>query len=82
MLCLTCTMISSIESAHYAVYHVKDWISVNCGTSNTIACYIIVTTPGTFIPHQLIKNIPFSCLRFFYLGLVSETRLRKAKKGV
>ena len=32
MLCLTCTMISSVDLAHYGVSHAKDWVSVDCGT--------------------------------------------------
>ena len=29
---LTCTMISSVDLAHYGVSHAKDRISVDCGT--------------------------------------------------
>ena len=29
---LTCTMISSVDLAHYGVFHAKDWVSVDCGT--------------------------------------------------
>ena len=32
MLYLTCTMISSVDFAHYGVSRAKDWISVDCGT--------------------------------------------------
>ena len=32
MLYLTCTMISSVDLAHYGVSRVKDWDSVDCGT--------------------------------------------------
>ena len=32
MLYLTCTMISSVDIAHYGVAHAKDWVSVDCGT--------------------------------------------------
>ena len=32
MLHLTCTMISSVDFAHYRVSHTKDWVSVDCGT--------------------------------------------------
>ena len=32
MLYLTCTMISSVELAHYGVSSVKGWVSVDCGT--------------------------------------------------
>ena len=33
MLYLTCTMISSVDLAHYGVSRAKDWVSVHCGTS-------------------------------------------------
>ena len=29
---LTCTMISSVDLAHYGVSCAKDWVSVDCGT--------------------------------------------------
>ena len=32
MLCLTCTMISSVDLAHYGVSRAKDWVYVDCGT--------------------------------------------------
>ena len=37
MLYLTCTMISSVDFAHYRVSPAKDWVSVDCGTSH-ITC--------------------------------------------
>ena len=37
MLYLTCTMISSVDLAHFGLSRAKDWLSVDCGTiSNTI----------------------------------------------
>ena len=33
MLYLTCTIIARVDLAHYGVYRAKDWVSVNCGTS-------------------------------------------------
>ena len=33
MFYLTCTTITSVDLAHYGVYRAKDWVSVNCGTS-------------------------------------------------
>ena len=39
MLYLTCTTISSVDLAHYGVYHAKDWVSVNCGTTS----YIVIS---------------------------------------
>ena len=32
MLYLTCTMISSLDLAHYAISRAKNWVSVDCGT--------------------------------------------------
>ena len=32
MLYLTCTLISSVDHAHYGVSRAKDWVSVDCGT--------------------------------------------------
>ena len=32
MLYFTCTIISSVDLAHYGVSRVKDWISGDCGT--------------------------------------------------
>ena len=32
MLYLTCTMLSSVDVAHYGVFRPKDWVSVDCGT--------------------------------------------------
>ena len=33
MLYLACTMISSVELAHYGVSRAKDWVSMDCGTN-------------------------------------------------
>ena len=33
MLYLTCTMIFSVDLAHYGVSCAKDWVSVDCDTS-------------------------------------------------
>ena len=32
MLCLTCTVISSVDLAHYGVSCAKDYVFVDCGT--------------------------------------------------
>ena len=39
MLYLTCTMISSVDLAHYKVACAKDWVSDDCG------CCIVVLRP-------------------------------------
>ena len=36
MLYLTCTMISSVDLAHYGIFRAKDWVSVDCGTTSFI----------------------------------------------
>ena len=39
MLYLTCTMISSVDLAHYGVSRAKDWVSVDCGTMSFVENY-------------------------------------------
>ena len=34
MLYLTCTTITSVDLANYGVSRAKDWVSVDCGTSD------------------------------------------------
>ena len=34
MLYLTCTIISSVDLAHYRVSRAKDWVSMDCGTNS------------------------------------------------
>ena len=41
MLYLTCTMISSVDLAHYGVSRAKDWVSVDCGTIHFMFCITI-----------------------------------------
>ena len=38
MLYLTCTMISSVDLAHYGVSRAEDWVSVDCGTKHGGRC--------------------------------------------
>ena len=35
MFYLTCTMISSVDLAHYGLPRAKDWVTVDCGTIYT-----------------------------------------------
>ena len=37
MLYLTCTIITSVDLAHYGVSRAKDWVSVDCGTRQVYA---------------------------------------------
>ena len=37
MLYLSCTIITSVDLAHYGVSRAKDWLSVSCGTIYHIA---------------------------------------------
>ena len=34
MLYLTCTTITSVDLVHYVVSRAKDWVSLDCGTSD------------------------------------------------
>ena len=36
---MTCTMISSVDLAHYGVSRAKDWVSVDCGTNVSVYEY-------------------------------------------
>ena len=40
MLYLTCTMISSVDLAHFGVSCAKDWVSVDCGTILCVIFYL------------------------------------------
>ena len=37
MFYLTCTMISSVDLAHYGISLAKDWVSGDCGTTMNTA---------------------------------------------
>ena len=43
MLYLTCTMISSVDLAHYGVSLAKYWVSMDCGTNSYILHLKIVS---------------------------------------
>ena len=43
MLCLTCTMLSSVDLAHYGVSHAKDWVSVD-------------SPPVIYVYHKILPN--------------------------
>ena len=52
MLYLTCTIISSVDLAHYGVSHTKDWVSVKCGTrQNRTCCAPFYSTMPCSCPH-------------------------------
>ena len=44
MLYLTCTMISSVDLAHYGVPRAKDWVSVDYGTSHFVPTFRVSLT--------------------------------------
>ena len=44
MLYLTCTMISSVDLAHYEVSRAKDWVSEACGTTFTDSLHQVSLT--------------------------------------
>ena len=47
---LTCTIISSVELAHYRVSCAKDWVSVNCGTMSVshVLLFSVIVYGGHF----------------------------------
>ena len=48
MLYLICTLISSVDLAHYAVSCAKDWVSVDCGRF----CVVLLSYQILFINIQ------------------------------
>ena len=57
MLCLTCTMISSVDLACYGVSRAKDWVSVDCGTkTNTLDS--IEHTPSNYWLIDPVLSLP------------------------
>ena len=43
MLYLTCTMITSVDLAHYRVSLAENWVSVDCGTSDLRTMGVVVS---------------------------------------
>ena len=39
MLYLTCTILTSVDFAHYGVSRAEDWVSVDCGTNDFFVLY-------------------------------------------
>ena len=42
MLYLSCTMISSVDLAHFGVSRAKDWVSVDCDTSKFLGHSVVL----------------------------------------
>ena len=57
MLYLTCTMISSVDLAHYGVSRTKEWVPVNCGTR--IQRTSLYPLDGLCIKQKFLRNSPF-----------------------
>ena len=51
---LTCTTISSVDLAYYGVSRVKDWVSVDCGTSN--GYYQIFVDTSHFLQYWISRQ--------------------------
>ena len=60
ILYLTCTMISSVDLAHYGVFRAKDWVFVDCGTSLSNVLLLSVK--------RLLK------IRFIYLFIFANSK--------
>ena len=76
MLCLTCTMISSVNLAHYGESPAKDWVFVDCGTSPRIILLFISTSTGFYIRDCLLtwQRIPSICLTRTNLSLTCSSQ--------
>ena len=83
MLYLTCTMISSVDLAHYGVSRAKDWVSVDCGTIIRYLisyCNILLQTKPLSLdslvihfhisPKHLSAAVPSQCIK----TMISESR--------
>ena len=88
MLYLTCTTITSIDLAHYRVSRAKDWVSVKCGTSNSI---LLKETLDLYLSlYQIImdfaqarsKGTAVSSICLKHLCKISDGLLKKAVGGV
>ena len=40
MLYLSCTIISSVDLAHYRIFRAKNWVSKDCGTMMIVCLYL------------------------------------------
>ena len=65
MLYLTCTIISSVDLAHYGVSRAKDWVSVDCGTISVLSNIPFVAHKQLFISdafiHKMIRKLSVIC---------------------
>ena len=57
MLCLTCSMISSVDLAHYGLSRVKDWVSGDCGTICFRFCFCILNFLVFSVCLSLLKSV-------------------------
>ena len=57
MLYLTCTIISSVDLAHYRVPRAKDRVSVDCGTK-----YVVSFESSSLTHHRSYRNLYVSCV--------------------
>ena len=64
MLYLTCATITSVDLAHYGVYHAKDWVSVDYGTAKntgkTNLLVLFMVQFSSFYQKLLISQCKFS----------------------
>ena len=69
MLYLTCTMLSSVDLAHYRVSGTTDWVSVDCGTKENKAneCKML-------IKFGLIFRLNYSSVSLF--SFVCKTKIQ------
>ena len=56
MLYLTCTMISSVDLAHYRVSGAKYWVSVDCGTNQCTVLHDLIISGAGFQCRILVQS--------------------------
>ena len=69
MLYLTCTMITSVDLAHYGVSRAKDWVSVDYGTNLDILSYIETWSFGFYFSALIAIGAVLLGVGLFLLAL-------------
>ena len=83
MLYLTCTMISSVDLALYGVSRVKDWVSVDCGTTIIKRCcgpFSLFRRLNNLIKYKCQKLIINQKIDYYMLNEKSVIKNFKKKK--
>ena len=71
MLCLTCTIIFSVDLAHYGVSRAEDWVSVDCGTMTRVSQHF---SYGCFDRQQETSCFVLQNISLFSLFKTNESK--------